>query len=677
MTEPVPYLDERRSIEDRIEDLLSRLTLKEKFSLLSSQGRHRIYTTKEIKRLKIPGYKVTDGPFGVAGHSSGFKKNTRFPATISLAASWNRELARNVGTAIGRETRATGRHVLLAPGINIQRTPLGGRTFEYYSEDPFLTKELAVQFVKGVQSQGIAACAKHYAANNQDKDRKTMSTEIDERTLHEIYLRAFRALVKDADVWTFMTCYNKVNGTYGAENQYLIRDILMDKWGFDGMVMTDWLATGKIQTTEGCVDAGLSLEMPFPTRYKISSLQKAYNDAKFSDDALNSLVRRNLRTMMRTRAFDRPKSINPGVRNTPEHQELARHAAEEGMVLLKNERRLLPLNIEDLESIALLGPNLRKKFGRIGYGGSSAVVPPYEITPFQGMKNKCKGKVKIIQNPAQADAVILFVGLNHSKGMDAETDDRSTLDLPEQQVELIRETAAQNENTIVVLIAGSPIAMEPWLNEVPVVLDAWYSGMEGGNAIANVLFGDICPSGRLPITFPKKLSDSPAHHSGDPRNYPGDDQKKVFYDEGIFVGYRWFDEKDIEPLFPFGYGLSYTAFELDSITPDKETLSSTEDTVTLSIELKNTGDASGSEVVQVYSRNLQSSVEKPPKELVGFEKVFLHPNERKTVNIQIKAEDLGVYDISSHDWFIEPGEFQLEIGRSSRETLITTKISYE
>ncbi len=674
MTKLELYLDENRNIEERVEDLLQRLTIKEKFSLLSSQGRQRIYTTKGIRRLRIPGYKMTDGPLGVASHSSGFKKSTRFPATISLAASWNRNLAREIGTVMGKEVRSTGRYVLLAPGVNIHRTPLCGRTFEYYSEDPFLTKELAVQLVKGVQSQDIAACAKHYAANNQDIDRKTMSAEIDERTLHEIYLRAFRALVKDANVWTFMTCYNMVNGVYGSENQHLIRDLLVDNWGFDGMVMTDWVATSQMKTTKGPIDAGLTLEMPFPARYKISSLQRSYESNEFTEERMNELVRRNLRTMIRTKTFD--KSVESGERNTREHQDLARYAAEEGMVLLKNERGLLPLDIDSLERFALLGPNLKKKFGRVLYGGSSAAVPPYEITPLQGMKKRCKGKVEIVQNPSQADVTILFVGLNHSKGMDAETHDRSTLDLPERQVTLIRETAAQNENTIVVLIAGSPIAMDPWLDEVPVVLNAWYSGMEGGHAIANVLFGDVCPSGRLPTTFPKQLSDSPAHHSGDPRNYPGDEEKKVYYDEGVFVGYRWFDEKDIKPLFPFGFGLSYTEFIIGSISLDKTVFQTPEDIATLEVEVTNTGSVPGSEVIQVYSRDIQSSVERPPRELVGFEKVLLQPSETQKVAVQIKAEDLGFYDIQSHDWLIEPGEFQLDIGQSSREIVKKTKIRF-
>lgn len=676
MNDQLPYLDETLSIEERLQDLLSRLTLKEKFSLLSSQGRHRIYVTKGIKRLQIPPFKVTDGPLGVARHSSWFKKNTRFPATISLAASWNRGLAHSVGTAMGQEVRACGRHALLAPGINIHRTPLCGRTFEYFSEDPFLTKELAVQFVKGVQSQEIAACAKHYAANNQEIDRKTMSAEIDERTLHEIYLRAFRALARDAEVWSFMTCYNMVNGVYGAEHEYLIRDVLIDKWEFDGMVMTDWLATGGIEDTGSCVDAGLTLEMPFPAKYKVSSLEKAFEEDKFTEDSLNDLVIRNLRTMIRTRALDQDEFVPSGARNTPEHQDLARHAAEEGMVLLKNKGDLLPLNIEHVDRIALLGPNLKKKFGRFLYGGSSAVVPPYEITPLEGMKNKCGDTVRVVHDPAKADVAVLFMGLDHSRGMDSETYDRSSLHLPEKQIDLILETTAQNENTIVVLIAGSPIAMDPWLDEVSAVLNAWYAGMEAGTAIANILFGDINPSGRLPITFPRNLSDSPAHHSGDPRNYPGDKEKKVYYEEGIFVGYRWFDKKRIEPLFPFGYGLSYTTFDLESVKTKQNILVSSDEDIILELQLRNTGATSGSEVIQIYSRDLDSSVERPVRELVGFEKIFLRPNEAKQVSLKIGAEELAFYDTNIHDWTIEPGDFMLEIGQSSKHILARTEISY-
>ncbi|MFW9847422.1 MAG: beta-glucosidase, partial [Candidatus Thorarchaeota archaeon] len=618
----------------RADSLLRKLTLKEKFMLLTSRGKHRIYSTEPIKRLNIPSFRLTDGPLGVAYHSSGLNRNTRFPATISIAASWNRELSREIGTAMGKEVRALARHILLAPGMNICRTPLNGRTFEYYSEDPYLTKELAIPFVQGVQSQRVGACLKHYAANNQETDRRSVSAEVDERTLHEVYLRAFREVVMEADPWSIMTCYNKVNGVYGSENKYLIREVLMERWGFKGFAMTDWFATRNIETAEGCVNAGLSLEMPWPIKYKLKSLETAHSEDKFTVEILDDLVRRYLRVMHLTGAFDEESNHPAGERNTRIHQNLARRAGEEGMVLLKNEQDLLPIDIGSIDKIALLGPNLKKKFGRMLYGGSSAVWPPYEITPLVGMEERLKGKIEIVQDAAAADIAIVFAGLNHKKGQDSEAGDRASLKLPEDQVQLIRETAHTNPNTIVVLIAGSPIAMDGWLEAVPVVLNAWYSGMEGGRAIANVLFGDVNPSGRLPLTFPRKLSDSPAHSTGDARTYPGV-EKKVYYEEGIYVGYRWFDEKDIEPLFPFGFGLSYTKFEHSNLRLNKHILSGRDDTVIASIDVENIGDQPGSEVVQIYFNDAECSVPRPPKELAGFEKLRIEPGESRTLEVQV------------------------------------------
>jgi len=663
-------------IEDRVTELLSRLTTREKFMLLTSHGRHRLYTTKPIGRVGIPSFKVTDGPLGAASHSSGLSKNTRFPATISLAATWNRRLAHDVGVAMGKEVRALGRHMLLAPGINIHRTPLNGRTFEYYSEDPFLTKELAVPFVKGVQSQRVGACIKHYAANNQETDRRSNSSEVDERTLHEIYLRAFRAVVREADPWGVMSCYNMVNGVYGAENRYLLREVLMDRWGFKGFVMTDWFATRSIETTEGCVNAGLSLEMPWPSKYKLKSLDRAFNEGLFTAETLDDLVRRYTRVMFLTGAFDDPDGQPQGARNTTEHQELARRSGEEGMVLLKNEGGLLPLDVKSIDSIALLGPNLKKKYGRVLRGGSSAVVPPYEITPLDGMREKCKDSITIVSDVSQADVAIVFAGLGHGRGEDSETSDRSSLSLPENQVEIINRTAAANRNTVVVLIAGSPIAMSAWLDNVPTVLVAWYPGMEGGRAIANVLFGDVNPSGRLPLTFPKKLTDSPAHSSGTPRTFPGID-KKVYYDEGIFVGYRWFEERNIEPLFPFGFGRSYTSFEYNDIRLNGESIKRPEDALQVELKVANVGQNAGSETVQVYSHDVESSVPRPPKELVGFEKVQLGPGEEKSVAVNVSAQDLAFYDISQHDWLIESGAFEVLVGRSSREIDARMDFTYD
>jgi beta-glucosidase len=575
-----------------------------------------------------------------------------------------------MGVAIAEEVHAIGRHMILAPGINIARTPLNGRTFEYFSEDPCLTKEMAIPFIQGVQSMGIGACVKHYAANNQETDRTSCNAIIAERPLQEIYLRAFREVVQEADPWAVMGSYNKINGVYGCEHKYLIRDILMDRWGFKGFVVSDWFATRPIETTEGCINGGLSLEMPNPNKYKRKRLQRALDARKFSIEAVDDLVYRFLRVLLIAQSYQQQS----GSRNTPEHQHLARIIAEEGMVLLKNHSNLLPLSLDDIDSIALVGRNLRKKFGGFLYGGSSAVKPPYEITPFDGLKEKLKGKVKLLSGVSKADIAIVFAGLNHNRGEDSEFRDKAQLELPTNQVELITNTAAENPNTVVVLIAGSPIAMSEWIDKVPVVLMAWYPGMEGGRAIANVLFGDAEPSGRLPITFPVTLSDSPAHHSGERRHYPGDEEKNVYYDEGIFVGYRWFDEKQIEPLFPFGFGLSYTGFEYTNANINKELASASDASLEIQLDVTNIGERSGADTIQVYSRDIQSSVVRPPQELVGFKKVFLKPNERKTISITVHARDLAFYDVESHDWKVDPGEFELKIGRSSRDIKMKTSI---
>jgi beta-glucosidase len=665
------YLNEKIEIEQRVSDLLNRLTLKEKFRLLTSHGRLRIYTTPPITRLGIPSFKTSDGPLGVAMHSSGFKKNTRFPATISLAATWNRTLAQEVGAAMGEEMRAVGRHVLLAPGMNIARTPLNGRTFEYFSEDPYLTREMAIPVVKGIQSMRVAGCLKHYAANNQETDRRSSSSEIDERTLHEIYLRAFRGTVRDAQPWSVMTAYNMVNGTFACENKYLIKEILMDTWGFDGIVMTDWFASrGDNKTTEDCINAGLSLEMPWPSKYKTKSLEIAHKEGQFSDKMVDDLVRRNLRVMLRTGLFDPPELLPQGARNTMKHQELARQAAEEGIVLLKNTENLLPLDIDGIKQIAIYGKHMKKKFGRLLSGGSSAVSPPHEVTPIEGLSKKTRGKIQWVDygklTQIMTNTAIVFVGLDHNRGGDSESSDRESLHLEENQVNLVKQVAREFEKTIVCIIAGSPIAMDDWIDDVEAVLMCWYGGMEAGHAIANVLFGDVNPSGRLPLTFPRRLEDSPAHSTGNARNYPGDEEKKVYYDEGIFVGYRWFDKKRIEPLFPFGFGLSFTEFEYGPIRVERDTLHSPEDILKVEIGVTNIGNRAGSEVIQLYVQDLESSVDRPPKELVGFEKMWLEPKQKKAVSIIVKAEDLSFYDPKTHEWIIEQGDFRLMVGKSSR-----------
>ncbi len=647
--------------------IVKMLTLEEKFQLLTSPGYRRIYSTKPIKRIGVPSFKMTDGPLGVAMHSSGFKKCTRFPAAISLAATWNRTLAEAMGATIAEEVQAVGRHMVLAPGINICRTPLGGRTFEYLGEDPFLTKELAIPFVRGVQEQGVGACVKHFAANNQEIDRQSVSSEIDERSLHEIYLRAFESVVKAAQPWSVMTAYNKLNGVYCSENRHLIRETLIDKWGFDGFVVSDWFATRPIKSTAECINAGLSLEMPVPSKYKRKLLDASFKAGEFTEETLDNLVYRVIRVMLLSGAFPNGPVASPAARNTQGHRDLARRIAEEGTVLLKNENGLLPLQRQKLKKIALVGPNLTKKYGRFLSGGSSATVPPYEMTPLLGLKEKLGGQVELTSNAERADVAIVFVGLNHKKGNDSESADKSQLELPNSQTQLIRKTAELNPRTVVVVIAGSPIGMEEWIEEVHSVVLPWYPGMEGGRAIANILFGDAEPSGRLPLTFPRRLSDSPAHSTGSRRTYPGDEQKQVFYDEGIFVGYRWFDQEKIEPLFPFGYGMSYTEFSFNEISSDRDSLAGPTDKVTIAVEIENIGEIQGTETIQVYAHADEPSLERPPGELVGFAKISLGPGEREIALIDIKAVDLAFYNVEKHDWQIDEGSYQLLVGKSSRD----------
>jgi beta-glucosidase len=602
------------------------------------------------------------------------KKRALIPSAICRAATWDPKLCYAFGKAVAEEVREVGAHMLLAPGINIQRTPMNGRTFEYQTEDPHLNRILAVATVNGIQSQKIAACVKHFVCNNQETNRFTVSSEVSERALQEIYLPAFKATVQEADAWSFMTCYNKVNGIYGSENYNLLRERLMENWGFRGFTVSDWSATAYTRT-EGCVNAGLSLEMPTAKKLSKRNMRNAFQEGKFSEETLNDNIKRLLRVMFLVGLFDDKSTLPIGNRNTLEHQSIARKIAENGIVLLKNEKALLPLNIDELKKLAIVGPNANYKLGGgdiLSGGGSSVNYPPYEITPLEGLKQKCKDRVEIIETPSKADVTILFAGLNHEHGMDAEGEDKNSFELPSEQIELIKRTVKQNPNTIVILINGSPIAMNGWIDSVPSVIEAWYGGMEVGNAITNVLFGDVNPSGKLPLTFPKKLSDSPAHKSE--RTFPGVDEK-VFYDEGIYVGYRYFDKEQTEPLFPFGYGLSYTTFNYENLKLNKEKFSKN-DTVTVSVDIVNTGNRFGTEIIQLYVQDIESSTDRPPKELKQFEKVKLKPNERKTVELNLNFDDFSFYDDSTRSWVVEPGTFNILLGSSSRDIHLQKEIEY-
>jgi len=657
----LPFMNQRLGIEERVADLLKRLTLKEKFSLCAGKN---LWSTKPVERLGIKGFRMSDGPNGLGAILSVFKKGTYFPASICRTATWDPDLSKQFGAALAQEERSIGYQMVLAPAVNIDRTPLGGRTFEYQTEDPYLNRKMAVAVVQGIQSQRVAACVKHFACNNQETNRTKVSSQVSERALREIYLQAFEAVVREADAWSVMAAYNKVNGTYCCESHDLLTERLRNEWGFRGFVVSDWYAVNPTTSTESCVNAGLSLEMPGGgSRYNEKALRAAFEAGKFSEDALDRNLTGLLRVMFLVGLFDDEKTLPAGSRNTPEHQALARRIAEEGIVLLKNERDVLPLKIEEVKKIAVLGPNADKKMGL--KGGSSMVRPPYEITPLRGLRERCGEKVEIVRNPAEADVAVVFAGLSQGllKGIDTEGEDKKSLELPSDQVTLINSTVEANPRTVVVLINGSPVTMDGWLKKVPTVVETWYAGQEAGHAIAAVLLGDVNPSGKLPLTFPRRLSNSPAHASE--RTFPG--AEEVYYDEGVFVGYRHFDTRGTEPLFPFGHGLSYTKFAYANLRISG---------MKVSADVTNTGDRAGAEVVQLYVHDSTSSVERPMKELKGFEKVHLDPGRTETVTFTLTEEDLSFWDEKTGHWTAEAGEFDILVSSSSRDIRLQGELEY-
>lgn len=662
-----PFKNEELDLEQRIKDLLSRLTLKEKFKLLA--GRHR-WETKPIKRLKIEPFLMTDGPHGVAPHSSNDKECTYFPVGICRAATWNPELSFQFGKALAEEVREIGSHMILGPGVNINRTPLCGRTFEYQTEDPYLNKKLAIPVIKGVQGERIAACIKHYICNNQEKNRYTYSAEVSQRALEEIYFPAFKAAVKEADVWSVMGSYNKINGTYGCAHHKLLKEVLMDDWGFKGFVVSDWNATHLIENLEDCLKARMSLEMPRAKKYKTRYLKEAFSEGKISEDLIDDNVRRLLRVMFLVGLFDNPENLPKGSRNTSKHQLISRKIAEEGIVLLKNEGNFLPLEMNTIKKIAIKGPNADKKMAE--GGGSSAVKPPYEITPYIGLKEKCAGKLDIIDDVVEADAVFLVLGLNHEEKNDVENWDRNNLELPQEQMDLIDDTNKKNEKIIIILVNGGPIKMEGWIDKAKSIIEAWYPGQEGGNVLADIVFGDVNPSGKLPITFPKNLADSPAHISE--KRYPGNEE--VYYEEGIFVGYRFFDKEETEPLFPFGFGLSYTNFSYDNLELNKSGFSGNEK-LTISLEIKNVGNRPGTEIIQLYIQEINPVIERPKKELKGFKKISLKPNQKRKIYFEIGKADLAYYDEKMQSWNVNDGKFNVLVGSSSRDIRLEKSFEYQ
>lgn len=652
-------------ISERVNALLQSLTLDEKFSLCAGQS---LWKTKPVERLGIPSFRLTDGPRGVGFHSSG-KRCTAFPSGIAQAASWDVDLMARFGAALGRECRAVGGRTILGPAINITRTPLNGRTFEYFSEDPYLNSRLVVPIVKAAQAQGVAACVKHFAANNQETNRIRVSAEVSDRALQEIYLPAFKAAVEEGDAWSIMAAYNSVNGVPACENADLLNTKLRDEWGFKGFVVTDWFAARGTTSSAACVKGGLSLEMPGKGfRYSVKKLRASYDRGEFSELELDNNLRGLLYAMVATGHLD--PQAQRGARNTPEHQALAREMAEASITLLKNDGGLLPLRTASIRKVAVIGPKLKKRNCLPLWGGSAGVWPPYEVTPYSGLRQENRHRFEFVAEPEDADVVLLFVGLSHRPGQDSEVKDRKQLELAAEQEQLIRETVAVNPNTVVVLINGSPIAM-PWLQDVPAILECWYPGMEGGAAIARTLFGDCNPSGKLPVTFPRSLRDSPAHAT--PRNFPGDRQT-VHYDEELLVGYRHFDKYGIEPLFPFGHGLSYTRFDYSDLQQSAERLSP-DDTLTLSLTVTNSGAVAGAEVVQLYIADHQPGDDRPPQSLKGFTKLHLAPGESQRVSMQVSMSALQVFCPQTNAWQVKPGAYSARVGSSSRDIRLEADFS--
>ena len=681
------YLDATKSVDARVEDLLGRLTLDEKIQLLHADSK---FGTAAIPRLGIPARLISDGPHGVreemgalngrpAGRTDDF--STWLPVAVALAATWNPDLAHQYGTVLGEEARARGKSVLLGPGVNIQRTPLGGRDFEFFSEDPFLSARTAVPWIKGIQSQQVAACVKHYALNNQEWERDTINVEVDERALREIYLPAFESAVKEAGVWTVMGAYNQVRGQHACHNAYLLNTILKGEWGFKGIVISDWNGT---HDTRQAAFNGLDLEMgterPYDQFYLARPLRDLVDRGVVPPSLIDDKVRRNLRVMFLTGAFEQRA---PGAINTAAHQQTARRIAEQAMVLLKNDGGLLPIDSSRVHSIAVIGENATRK--QAHGGGSSEIKALYEVTPLAGIVTRAAASANVVYSPGyrtrgqdptlgsdpvlieravaaakQADVAIVVGGLNHNDFVEGESKDRRTLELPGGQAELIARVAEANPRTVVVLVSGAPVTMDPWLAKVPAVLQAWYAGMEGGNALAAILFGDVNPSGKLPCTFPRRLADSPAHALG---AYPGK-HGTVNYAEGVLVGYRWFDAKAIAPLFPFGHGLSYTTFEYSNlrVTGGDQPAGSP---VRVQVDVTNQGPRAGSETVQVYVHDVESTQPRPPKELKGFQKIPLDPGEKRTVEVPLGPEAFAFYDPARKAWVAEAGEFQILVGSSA------------
>ncbi len=662
-------------MSEDIKTLVSKMTLEEKAALVTGASN---WTTTPVERLGIPEMVVSDGPHGVrriedvTAIAQKSLPATCFPTASCTASTWNLDLIKQMGEALAEECIALNVDVLLGPGVNMKRSPLGGRNFEYFSEDPFLAGEMAVNFINGVQSKGVGTSLKHYAANNQEFQRFCISSEVDERTLREIYLAAFEKAVKETQPYTVMCSYNKVNGDYASENYHLLTEILKNEWGFEGLVVSDW---GAVHDRVKSLKAGLDWEMPGPQAQRTQKVIDAVRSGELDESVLDESVRRILRIVYKARQT--PKN---GKFDVDAHHELAHQIATEGMVLLKN-NGLLPL--KGHEHIAIIGRSAEA--AHFQGGGSSHINPTKVAVPFNEVKAQAGAAEitfaegyptdnsysqamidKSVSLAKSADVALLYIALPGFK--ESEGYDRTDLDLTDQQVALIKAVSAIQPNTVVVLNNGAPVVMNDWIDGVAAVLEGWMMGQAGGVSIADVLFGRVNPSGKLAETFPANLADTPAVI-----NWPGG-AGKVYYGEGLFIGYRYYDAKKMPVLFPFGYGLSYTTFAYSNAKVSKKSFKDT-DGVTVSVDITNTGNMAGKEIVQLYVHDQKSKLVRPEKELKGFAKVELKPGETKTVSIKLDFRSFAYYHPSYNQWITEDGEFDLLIAASSadiREKLTVT-----
>ena len=726
------YLDESKNIEERIEDALNRMTLDEKIAVIHAQSK---FSSAGIKRLGFPDFWTDDGPHGVrpdvlwdeweqAGQTN--DSCVAFPALSCLAATWNPQMARLYGESLGEEALYRNKAMILGPGVNIYRTPLNGRNFEYMGEDPWLASRMVVPYVQGLQSKGVAACVKHYALNNDEDFRHQVNVIVDDRTLHEIYLPAFRAAVTEGHAWGIMGAYNLYRNQHNCHNEILLNQILKRDWQFDGVVVSDW---GGAHNTEEAIKNGLDLEFgtwtdgltmgktnAYDNYYLADAYKRLIREGKYTERELNDKVRRVLRLFFRT-TMNKHKGY--GFLCSESHYEVARSIAEEGIVLLKNDKvktkkngaamSLLPLRLDDAKRILVVGENAIKMM-TVG-GGSSSLKAQFEILPLDGLRKAIGDKVKIdyargyvgdtvqsyngvtvgrslyetrtadvlrneaVEKAKGADYVIFFGGLNKSDFQDCEGHDRKQYGLPYGQDELVEALLAVNKKLVFVNISGNAVAM-PWMSRVPAIVQGWFLGSETGEALANVLLGIVNPSGKLPFTWHAALNDVPAHRLN---AYPGiwrtqHDIIDEEYKEGLFIGYRGVDKFNTKPLFAFGHGLSYTSFSLGKAIADKSEMTR-EDKISFTLSITNTGSCAGSEVVQLYVSDVKSSLPRPLKELKAFKKVFLQPGETQNVTLTIDVDALSFYDDSKQNWVAEPGDFVALIGTSSDH--LTSKVKFK